>query len=356
MQPTPALSIILCSRNDTYMGDPVARLQLALNYLAANLASCGLESAVEIVVTDWGSASPLRNAVKLSSQAARVSKFVEVPQTLAAELQRDSAFAEVIALNAAARRSSGKYIARIDQDTLVGCRFLRYFFLEVHGSDNSGADTKILFAQRRQIPFEFSSQNPSLTESQKFLRYCGRFLPVDVLSPFFHSPVGIMLMSKAIWCAAGGYDERMIHWGWMEVDFIRRLTSRYRVVDIGPITGYDFYHLEHYPQDQPRNTSRKLNATSIIPSAFHPNTDMWGLADRELSVNQASSTAADMLNTFRPRINIRIARLFVARILVTLGRLLRAATRPRRYGDYLRRIGLSVRSLRYTRPRVQWLI
>src|SRR5207344_1244533 len=83
---------------------------------------------VEVLVTDWGSDVPLREAVGLTPAAAGVVSFVTVPPTLAVALQGDSPFPEVLALNAAARRARGRYIGRIDQDTLVGERFLRWFF------------------------------------------------------------------------------------------------------------------------------------------------------------------------------------------------------------------------------------
>ncbi len=53
------ISFILCSRNDNYMGNPVGRLEIALNYLAENVRLLGREESVEVIVTDWGSEKPL---------------------------------------------------------------------------------------------------------------------------------------------------------------------------------------------------------------------------------------------------------------------------------------------------------
>src|SRR3990172_546005 len=124
----PILSLILCSRNDNYMGNPRWRLQTSLNYLARNVYKLGLERKVEVIVSDWGSAEPLNAALQLSPEAATITSFLLTPPKLAKELQKDSPFSEVHALNAAARRSNGEYIGRIDQDTLVGKQFLNIFF------------------------------------------------------------------------------------------------------------------------------------------------------------------------------------------------------------------------------------
>jgi hypothetical protein len=56
----PSLSLILCSRNDNYAGNSVWRLQTAVNYLARHVEELKLESVVEVIVTEWGSHTPLR--------------------------------------------------------------------------------------------------------------------------------------------------------------------------------------------------------------------------------------------------------------------------------------------------------
>ena len=125
---TPLLSLVLCSRNDAYMGNSRWRLETTLNYIARRLEAIGRSSDVEVLVTDWGSDVPLRDEVSLVPAARDLVSFVTVPRPLARRLQRDSPFPEVLALNAAVRRARGAYVGRIDQDTLVGERFLRWFF------------------------------------------------------------------------------------------------------------------------------------------------------------------------------------------------------------------------------------
>ena len=123
-----ALSLILCSRNDRYQGNSLWRLQTALNYAGLQVHVLGREEDVEIIVSDWGSEIPLRDVIALTPEAARVVRFLTIPPEIARIEQQDSPFPEVLALNAAARRATGEYIGRIDQDTLVSRRFFETFF------------------------------------------------------------------------------------------------------------------------------------------------------------------------------------------------------------------------------------
>jgi hypothetical protein len=282
------ISFVLCSRNDNYMGNPVGRLEMALNYLAENVQSLGRQESVEVIVTDWGSKVPLKEVLNLNATAAKITRFLEVPVAVVKEVQKDSPFAEVLALNAAARRASGQFIGRIDQDTLVGKRFLKIFFEWVDGIRNLGADikTSYLFSKRRQIPFDVTMRVTRLDNIKTFLKLCARRLLVEEWPPFFfNSPVGIMILSRDLWMECGGYDERLLYWGWMEVDLAHRLEEEHSVVDIGPQIRHDFYHLEHYDPRLPRETPRKMNPRGTENLEFHPNDQDWGLIKYPLPVS-----------------------------------------------------------------------
>src|SRR5882672_5606856 len=93
----PIISLILCSRNDQYMGNSRWRLNTTLNYLAQRMDELGREKDVEIVVADWGSTIPLREVLELSPAAARIVSFLLIPPGIARDLQKDSPFPEVLA-------------------------------------------------------------------------------------------------------------------------------------------------------------------------------------------------------------------------------------------------------------------
>ena len=300
---TPTLSLILCSRNDRYMGNPVWRLQTALNYVAARVAELKRETDVEILVTDWGSDVPLHTVLRLTPAAARLTRFVVVPKPLAKALQKDSHFSEVHALNAAARRARGQYIGRIDQDTLVGTRFLQGFFDIAEGRKALEVPPQqaIFFANRRSIPYRFAVRCPALGHVERFVRTFGAGLKVwdyngNYPELYWTSFVGISLYHRSLWTECGGYDERLIYYDWMEVDMILRLRERHPIVNLGRLVDYDFYHLDHYllraswsAALHPRETG-KANPNIDMnrpPAELHPNRPSWGIMDESLAVVQA---------------------------------------------------------------------
>ena len=160
--PRPVLSFVLGARNDEYMGNSRWRLEDDLELLGASVRALGLERSAEVVVADWGSEVPLRGASRLTSDAAAITSFVLVPPPLALELQGDSPFPEVLAMNTAARRASGEYIGRIDQDTLVGRRFLETFLRLYQGTEDLPVplESALLFSQRRDVPYGSQRRAP----------------------------------------------------------------------------------------------------------------------------------------------------------------------------------------------------
>ncbi len=67
----PALSLILCSRNDRYRGNSLWRLRTSLNFVADKVTKLGRSSEVEILIADCGRDLPLREILALNENAAR---------------------------------------------------------------------------------------------------------------------------------------------------------------------------------------------------------------------------------------------------------------------------------------------
>ena len=294
----PALSLILCARNDEYMGDSVWRLQTALCHAARELVRLGRSHQAEILVADWGSDVPLSETVRLTPEAKAIVSFLFIPRDTAVALQKDSPFAEVLALNAAARRSRGDFIGRVDQDTLVGRRFLQTFF-ELYDETRSleaRLEKSLLFSNLRMVPYRLAVACPPTRVVDWIVeRYGKHFAPAEPVPPipFYAGAVGICMMHRSLWFECGGYDERMIYMNAMETNLARRLLLKYEAVNLGAMVCQDFYHLEHYHPRTVRRTSthRKVNAHLPFsqPDTLNPNGEEWGLTQFTFEISRSSA-------------------------------------------------------------------
>ncbi|MEM1250230.1 MAG: hypothetical protein AAGK22_27930 [Acidobacteriota bacterium] len=279
----PLLSFVLCSRNDEYAGNSLWRLNTALNYLAEGVSELGAEGDFEVIVSDWGSEIPLREALHLSAAAQAITSFLEVPRELVDELQGESPFAEVLANNAAIRRARGQFIGRIDQDTLVGKKFLQRFREHIDDDDRrEGLSKCFLFVRRRHIPFAFARHCHSLAQVRRFIRLFGSVLPKEGRRqrPWFDAPVGIAMLHRDLWEECRGYDESLLYWGFMETDLGLRVRLKSFTVRLEKEVGCTFYHLAH-SQSRFAVTKRRKNPRRP-PEVFAPSGEDWGLSDRDL--------------------------------------------------------------------------
>ena len=303
----PQLSLILCSRNDRYMGDSLWRLNMTLNYTARKVRELGRQNDVEIIVSDWGSSVPLREVVQLTEEASRIVSFLHIPQEIALPLQKESPFPEVLALNAAARRARGRFIGRIDQDTLAGAGFLARF-LEMCDTDKGFTigrdgtavtvplDRALMFATRRGIPYRFVVGYPDLSQIERLINGFGAYLPIAnryMGQSIVHTDVGIWMFHRDLWFECGGYDERLIFMNEMDPEMGDRLKTKYTLVDLGEEVSYDFYHLDHYHPRNVRTSSayRKVNARPES-KGMNPNGAHWGLGNHDLQLQSAPAAPA----------------------------------------------------------------
>jgi len=224
------LSLILCSRNDNFCGNSLWRLETSVNLNAKRLKNYIKES--EIIISDWGSEVPLENVLKLNYFAKKIVKFNYIPPEKTKKIP--SSFSEVHALNSAARISSGRWIGRIDQDTIIGKRFVNWFFKEGYKDES-----KFFFSLRRDM-----------RKNEKFsVRSIERWkLPSKKERDsiyFWRGAVGILLIPRKEYFYVRGYDETNIFRNHMEHELICRLKKRIQLVDLGKILNYDFYHIYH---------------------------------------------------------------------------------------------------------------
>jgi hypothetical protein len=135
---------------------------------------------VEVVICDWGSDVPVTNVIP---SWPNVWTCLVSPETAK---RWDTPFYETKALNLAARESTGTWIGRIDQDTLVGRRFFSWF------RDGGAKAGNVYFSHRRDLPPEVTTE-----DDQAPINGGNR-------SPYAGIAVGILMMQRTLWCDVRG--------------------------------------------------------------------------------------------------------------------------------------------------------
>jgi len=214
------INFIICSKNDGYCGDPMHRLRTSLTH---NINILKNYTDWSITIVDWASEEKIEHVIDIRHDNL---KFVYIPKEIANTLP--TKISEVHALNHAARISNAQFIARIDQDTMIGPNFLKWFF----DANQAQEDTHYLCKRADLLDGVLSidgAYNPNAG------------LQWDAAG----CAIGVLLVPRAMWFDSTGYDERYIYFNCMEIEFVNRLRQRHKYEDLTPVIGYDFYHIHH---------------------------------------------------------------------------------------------------------------
>jgi uncharacterized protein (UPF0248 family) len=288
-QENPRLSIFIGARNDTYMGNYRWRLETTLNYLAASLEQIGRLNDVEVIITDWNSDVPLHRVLKISPTAQSLVRYVVVPPAIARKAQGDSEFPIVLAQNTAVRRARGEYIAQTDSDVLFTPEFLTGLFelLEEKRTIDVPVEASFLVSMRRDVPYWYAANGPTIKELDWFLQRYGESLPPTPYIPIEglgnYTATGFVMMHRRLWEEVRGYDERLVHWGWMDIDLALRVARDYAWRYLRDAGLPEVFHLEHYSPWLFRRPTRQVNPMNH-PTTTCPNPETWGLADETLEI------------------------------------------------------------------------
>jgi len=284
--PTKLLSILCQGRNDSYMGNFLWRLSTVLNNFARNLKILGMENQVEVIITDWGSQVPLWKSLQLSSDARKNSRFIVVPPELSKIYELDSIYPASYPANTAARRASGEYLLHSDADAFMPldslCRLL--YCLKVGRVNDYSLDDSFFWASKYHIPNTLIEMNPSLDAIEEHIsKNWQNYVREGVNKELFQGSGVCLLMKREMWFETRGWNEKLIYWGWNDIDWHTRLASKYRWEDL-ELQGMKVFHLEHYKDrfgDYTKELQRKFN-DPVPPTCIAPNPENWGLADHYL--------------------------------------------------------------------------
>ncbi len=287
----PLITLLVSARNDNYMGNFRWRLVTMINFIAEAAERIGRLREVEIMVCDWNSDVPLHKEIPLSPLSAQITRFVVVRRDVAEKVQGESNFPDPISNNVAARHSTGRFLGYTGTDILYpsGSLLALFSVLEnkIPGVD---AHRSVLIGGRRHIPVHMTNRQPSLQTLVGYVNRNATFFPLDPGGVGNGAPTNLIMVSRERWHECGGVDEKLVHWGWTDVDFVLRNTQDYALVHLDHF-GVNLLHLEHWTKPRnydPTKMHKRMNRANET-SPFRVNGDDWGLGDYPLECFRAEN-------------------------------------------------------------------
>ncbi len=284
---SPLISLIVGGRNDSYMGDFKWRFSAAINFLCQSLKEIGRIGDLELVVCDWGSEVPLHKVLTLCPEAKDVVRFVIVPPEVANSIMdsKECAFPIPIVQNIVIRRSRGQFIGQTDSDVLYTTSTLLSLFAALEGKvPHVPFEKAFLTGGRRHLALPQILSQPSYVQLRDYVLRNGFLLNPEIPQAGSAAPTSLVMMHRDLWFEMNGYDEKWVHWGWMDLDLALRATQRYPIIHLDNF-GLNLIHLEHYVvrDYDPKKHFRRTNRSDDNP-AYVANDELWGLADHDFQI------------------------------------------------------------------------
>ncbi len=295
----PLLSFVMTGRNDGFMGDFNWRLGTSINIMARAAARLGRLDDLEIIVSDWNSEIPLHKVVELVPEAKRITKFLPVPSEIAVPAQKDTLFPHSVVINAGIRRASGEFIAQTGSDVVFNTQCLDSLFNSLEGKyGNISVRKAFLSGGRRHIPYGIVNRRLPITELENYLVRNSAYFPEERGGAGHAAPTNFMLMHRDMWTLSTGFDEKMIYWGFNDIDLALRITAQYEFIALESY-GVNSLHMEHYPKPRdytPGKTYQKLNPVDDLTPEFAPNPANWGLGDFDIPLMPCEGPEPDIIS------------------------------------------------------------
>lgn len=281
------LSIVLCGRNDNYLGDFKYRITSSINYLCKNAEKIGRLKDIEVIVVDWNSETPLSKELCLIQEAIENVKFIIVPPEIAKKyLSNGQVFNFGCAINAGIRRANGKYIMNMPADILITSTALQNLLLLLEGKLDPVFDPKkaMLNIGRKLIPWQIVEKKPELKKWDRYLQLHCRHLFYANDYPGLACGFGAILLSKYIWGQSQGFLESLYGWGWSDIELGLRINQAYPSIDLSYF-GILVYDMQQSPKER---SSIKYHNPHIVSFSLEACQSDWGLKKHTLDIQKPS--------------------------------------------------------------------
>ena len=286
------LTIVTCGKNDNFAGNFKQRLEHNLNKLIDNIDSKKIRD-VEIIVTDWGSDFDKKLSDVCSIPKKEYLKFLYVPYEVCKKYSPDSEFSVPHAINSGIRRANGNFLFYIDGDSYIPSDSFEkvYDLLKSHNQD----DDVYYWASRYLIPYKYQSNATKIQEMDSLLDdWISQGKPLgnlnEITEKFALSKVNLsnfmggamgLLVSKRIAFESTFLYEKLTKWGWMDVEFFCRMSTKYKCGgDLLELLSSEFYHIGHHEVKVGHDVHGFNPFLSSVN--FTANEENWGLLEENL--------------------------------------------------------------------------
>lgn len=258
-----SFSFLVASRNDNFEGKPIERLRMSVKHNYEILKKYNID--FEILICDWGSDINEKIEDVLNLDGVEVKVFY-VPQEVCSKF--DTPFSEVHALNLLFRKAEKNFVARLDQDIMLGERFVKWV------AESENLEEILYWSVRRDMTDMNHILIDDYTEAWQNSWNDG----TNSYSSFFGA-VGILIYPTLKMKKIQGYNEKNIYRNHMEHELLKRLVASddEKFVELGILLDRPFYHIPHS-----RHDGEKRKANQFVNGEFSSiceNNENWGLKE-----------------------------------------------------------------------------
>ena len=277
------ISIIMQGKNDSYLENFLQRLTFSISKHISNIKTLGLENEVQIVLTDWCSEIKLIDVLDVDFNFI---KYIYVKPEITAKYNGDAKYSYVHPLNVSARNSDGEFIIWGDSDGFLPLEsFKNLYNLIIEMKKNNQYDT-FYWGSRYHIQRSDYKDFKTINEIDDYLVLNNIFSHDKFNCYDFHGGAAISLLTKDMYIETTGMWEKLIYWGWQDIEFHRRLLKKYKFGGDLEDLNIKTYHLEHWVNT---NYNNRLDSTirinePIESSDFGANGEDWGLSNEKLEI------------------------------------------------------------------------
>lgn len=260
------LSFLIPSRNDNHGIGPQSRLLSTINCIISQILKFKLEDSCNIILIDYGSTDKLDSLVfkNIENKYHNFINYLYCPG-LSDSIDIDY-FPEPWIINyAIAKNRPIDYFCKVDQDTIPGPNFFKFF-------KDSKSLPDVGYSGCRSIPIGYKNFQDKIFKDERLHEFwllepehCYNHVKLDMIYPFVHTNKGVLFFSSESFHKVSGFNENMYKTKYINFNFIGKCTLYFPIYNLGLKTNFDFYHQQHNMASvRSREQNSIIYANSIV--------------------------------------------------------------------------------------------